>query len=162
MVAGGAAGPGEEHQQFAFYSFGAVFAEVRVDEATGVVRVARLCGVYDVGRLINPRTAHSQLMGGMLMGLGAALMEETRFDPRNGLPVIRNLADYRVPSCADTPHITVEALNIPDPHLGELGTHGVGELGCNGVPPAITNAVFNATGRRLRCLPLTPDKILLA
>ena len=152
--------PGSERTKFAFYSFGAVFAEVRVDELTGVVRVTRLCGVYDTGRLINPRTAHSQVMGGMLFSLGATLMEETIFDPNNGLPVVRNLADYYIPGCADTPEIKIEFLNIPDVHINELGAHGVGELGTNGVPPAISNAIFNATGKRLRSLPLTPDKII--
>lgn len=160
-IAGDAdARPGNERKEFAFFSFGAIFAEVRVDATTGVVRVARLCGVYDAGRLINPRTAHSQIMGGMIFALGATLMEETIFDSRNGLPVVRNLADYHFPSCADAPEISIEFLNIPDPNLGELGAHGVGEMGTNGVPPAITNAIFNATGKRLRSLPITPDKIL--
>ncbi len=154
--------PGLERMRYAFYSFGVVFAEVRVDIETGVVRVARLCGVYDCGRLINPRTVRSQLMGGMIFGLGAALTEETIFDPVNGLPVTRNLADYHVPSCADTPEIAIEVLNIPDPHVGELGAHGVGEMGTNGVPPAIGNAIFNATGNRFRSLPYTPDKIMEA
>ena len=160
VSAGALEKPGDEAKAFAFYSFGAVFAEVRVDEATGVVRVARLCGVYDVGRLINPRTARSQIMGGMIFGLGATLMEETVFDPHTGLPVVRNLADYHVASCADTPEITIECLNKPDPHIGVLGAHGVGELGCNGVPPAITNAIANATGKRQHRLPVTPDKVL--
>ncbi len=151
---------GDELHQPAHFSFGAVFAEVRVDEATGVVRVARLCGVFDAGRLVNPRTAYSQLMGGMLYNLGATIMEESRYDPVTGLPVVRNLADYHVPSCADTPEILLETLNIPNPLIGELGAHGVGELGCNGVPAAITNAIFNATGKRLRRLPITPDQLL--
>ncbi len=107
--------PGSERKRYAFYSFGAVFAEVRVDPETGVVRVARLCGVYDCGRLVNPRTARSQLLGGMIFGLGAALTEETVFDPVNGLPVIRNLADYHVPACADAPEITIEVLEHPRP-----------------------------------------------
>ncbi len=154
--------PGLERLRYAFYSFGAVFAEVRVDCETGVVRVTRLCGVYDCGRLINPRTARSQIMGGMIFGLGAALTEETIFDPVSGLPVVRNLADYHIPCCADTPEIEIEVLNIPDPHIGELGAHGVGEMGTNGVPPAIGNAIFNATGRRLRSLPYTPDKLIEA
>ena len=160
VAAGADEKPGEEKKQFAFYSFGAVFAEVRVDEATGTVRVARLCGVYDVGRLINPRTAHSQLMGGMIFGLGATLMEEGMFDPHSGLPVVRNLADYHVPSCADTPDIVIEALGIPDPRIGALGAHGVGEIGTSGVPAAIANAIFNATGKRIRRLPITPDTVL--
>ena len=154
--------PGLERRRWAFYSFGAVFAEIRVDEDTGVVRVARLCGAYDCGRLINPRTARSQIMGGMIFALGAALTEETVFDPVNALPVVRNLADYHVPSCADTPEIAIEVLNVPDPNIGELGAHGVGEMGTNGVAPAIGNAIFNATGIRLRSLPYTPDKLIEA
>jgi len=161
VAAGADEKPSDEKKRFAFYSFGAVFAEVRVDEAMGSVRVARLCGVYDCGRLINPRTAHSQLMGGMIFGLGATLMEEGLFDPHSGLPVVRNLADYHVPSCADTPDITIEALGVPDPHIGELGAHGVGETGTSGVPAAIANAIFNATGKRIRRLPITPDRVLM-
>ena len=162
VLAGASFAPGDEQKKFAFYSFGAVFAEVRVDDELGVVRVNRLCGVYDVGRLINPRTARSQLMGGMLFGLGASLMEEGLFDPNTGHPVVRNLADYHFPGCGDTPGITLETLGIPDVHVGELGAHGVGEMGGNGVPAAIANAVFNATGRRVRKLPLTPDRVLAA
>ncbi|GAA3925732.1 xanthine dehydrogenase family protein molybdopterin-binding subunit [Hymenobacter algoricola] len=160
IVATDGAKPGEERQKYSFYSFGAVFAQVRVDEASGVIRVARLCAVYDVGRLMNPKTAHSQIIGGMAMGVGATLMEATRYDSRNGRAVVRNLADYHVPSMADTPDITVEWLNIPDPHISELGARGIGEIGCVGTPAAITNAVFHATGRRLRSLPLTPDKLV--
>ncbi len=162
VAAGADEAPGEELEHFAFYSFGAVFAEVRVDEAIGTVRVARLCGVYDVGRLINPRTAHSQLMGGMILSLGATLMEEGMFDPNSGLPVVRNLADYHVPTFADTPEIVTETLGIPDPRIGVLGAHGVGEIGTNGVPAAIANAIFNATGKRIRRIPITPDHVLMA
>ncbi|WP_187316368.1 xanthine dehydrogenase family protein molybdopterin-binding subunit [Hymenobacter puniceus] len=154
--------PGTEREQFSFYSFGAVFAQVRVNEESGTIRVARLCGVYDVGRLMNPKTAHSQIIGGMTMGLGATLMEETTYDPRNGRAVVRNFADYHVPSMADTPDIQVEWLNIPDPLISELGARGIGEIGCVGTPAAITNAVFHATGRRFRSLPLTPDKFFNA
>ncbi len=162
VSAEGSAKPGPEKKQYSFYSFGAVFAQVRVDEATGVIRVARLCGVYDVGRVMNPPTARSQLLGGMTMGLGATLMEETSYDPRTGHPVVRNLADYHVPSLADTPEMSIEFLDNPDPHIGELGARGIGEIGCVGTPAAITNAVFHATGQRLRELPLTPDKLLRA
>ena len=149
-------------KQYEMHSFGAIFAEVRVDLDTGVVRVPRLVGVFDVGRVINPRTALSQLRGGMIAGLGGALMEEGYFDTRNGRAVIRNLADYHVPSCADTPDIVVETLDIPDPHMGDLGARGLGELGTNNVPAAIGNALFNASGKRLRRLPLTPDRVMEA
>nr|GFD29163.1 xanthine dehydrogenase/oxidase isoform X1 [Tanacetum cinerariifolium] len=103
ISAEGTAKPGDEREQLSFYSFGAVFAKVRVDEASGTVRVAQLCAVYDVGKLMNPQTAHSQFIGGMAMGLGAALLEATHYDARNGRAVVRNLADYHVPSMADTP-----------------------------------------------------------
>ena len=152
--------PGDERKRYEFYSFGAVFAEARVDVDTGIVRVPRIVGVYDVGRLINPKTAHSQLMGGVIFALGATLMEASMFDRHNGRAVVRNLADYHVTSCADTPEITIECLGIPDPYIGELGAHGVGECGVNGVPAAISNAVFNATGKRVRQLPITLDKLL--
>ena len=162
VVATDGAKPGEERKKYSFYSFGAVFAQVRVDEASGSIRVARLCGVYDVGRLMNPKTAHSQIIGGMAMGVGATLMEATHYDPRNGRAVVRNLADYHVPSMADTPDMQVEWLGIPDPHISELGARGIGEIGCVGTAAAITNAVFHATGQRLRSLPLTPDKLMRA
>jgi xanthine dehydrogenase YagR molybdenum-binding subunit len=160
VVAEGEAEPGEERQKYSFYSFGAIFAEVRVDESSGSIRVARLCAVLDAGRLMNSKTAHSQLIGGMAMGMGATLMEETLYDPRNGRAIIRNLADYHVPSCADTPDMVVEWIGIPDPYISKLGARGIGEMGCVGTPAAITNAVFHATGKRLRSLPLTPDKLV--
>lgn len=149
-------------KQYEMHSFGATFAEVRVDLDTGVVRVPRLVGVYDVGRVINPRTAASQLRGAMIAGLGGALTEEGYFDPNNGRAVVRNLADYHIPACADVPEITVETLDIPDPHMGALGARGLGEMGTNNMPAAIGNALFNATGKRLRSLPLTPDRVMEA
>ncbi len=149
-------------KQYELHSFGAIFAEVRVDLETGVIRVPRLVGVYDVGRVINSLTACSQLRGAMIAGLGGALTEEGCFDPNSGRSVIRNLADYHIPACADVPEIVVETLGIPDPHMGDLGARGLGEMGTNNVPAAIGNALFNATGKRLRSLPLTPDRIMEA
>ncbi|GJG86755.1 carbon-monoxide dehydrogenase large subunit [Gemmatimonadetes bacterium T265] len=160
VAASGALHPDKQHKQFELHSFGVIFAEVRVDAATGVVRVPRLAGVFDVGRLINPRTSHSQLMGGMIAGLGGALTEESYYDPHSGGAVVRNLADYHVPGCADTPEITIDVLGIPDPHMGELGARGFGEMGTNNVPAAVGNAIYNATGRRLRSLPFTPDRVM--
>ena len=149
-------------KQYELHSFGAIFAEVRVDLDTGVVRVVRLVGVYDVGRVINPRTAASQLRGAMIAGLGGALTEEGWFDPNNGRAVVRNLADYHVPACADVPEITIETLDFPDPQMGALGARGLGEMGTNNMPAAIGNAIFNATAKRLRSLPLTPDRVMEA
>ncbi len=160
IAAGGEVKGGEEREQYSFYSFGAIFAQVRVDESSGAIRIARLCAALDVGALMNPKTARSQILGGMAMAAGATLMEETRYDPQSGRAVTRNLADYHVPCCADTPDISVEWLGIPDPHMGALGARGLGEMGCVGTPAAITNAVFHATGKRLRSLPLTPDKLI--
>lgn len=149
-------------KHYEMHSFGAIFAEVRVDLDTGVIRVPRLVGVYDVGRVINPRTAASQLRGAMIAGLGGTLFEEGCFDPNNGRAVVRNLADYHVPACADVPEITIETLDIPDPQMGALGARGFGEMGTNNMPAAIGNALFNATGKRLRSLPLTPDRVVEA
>lgn len=161
LTAEGSGKAGPESEQYSFYSFGAVFAQVWVDEACGSVQVKRLCGVYDAGRVINPKTARSQIVGGMMMGLGATLMEETVYDPRNGRAVVRSLADYHAPCCADTPVMDVEFLNIPDPHIGgDFGARGIGEIGCVGTPAAISNAIFNATGKRVRSLPITLDKLL--
>ncbi len=149
-------------KQYEMHSFGAIFAEVRVDPDTGVIRVPRLVGVYDVGRVINPRTAASQLRGAMIAGLGGALTEEGYFDPTNGRAVVRNLADYHIPAHADVPEIAIETLDIPDPQMGALGARGLGEMGTNNMPAAIGNALFNATGKRLRSLPLTPDRVMEA
>lgn len=162
VSASGGLHPDKANPKFELHSFGAIFAEVRVDADTGVVRVSRLAGVFDVRRTINPCTSRSQLMGGMIAGLGGALTEESYYDPNTGRAVVRNLADYHIPSSADTPDILIETLGIPDPQMGELGARGLGEMGTNNVAAAIGNAIFNATGRRLRSLPLTPDKVMEA
>ena len=161
VAASGELKPGAD-KKFELHSFGVIFAEVRVDVTTGVIRVPRLVGVFDVGRMINPRTSRSQLMGGMIAGLGGALTEGSCYDPNTGRAVIRNLADYHIPSCADVPDIAIEVLGVPDPEMGELGARGLGEIGTNNVPAAIGNALFNATGKRLRHLPLTPDRVMEA
>ncbi|MBA4182649.1 MAG: xanthine dehydrogenase family protein molybdopterin-binding subunit [Acidobacteria bacterium] len=148
-------------QKYSFHSFGAQFAEVGVDEDLGIVRVRRFVSVLDIGRVVNEKTARSQVFGGVNMGIGMALMEETHYDPRNARPVVRTLADYHVPVHADIPpQFEVYFINEPDPHLNSLGIRGVGEIGITGVAAAIANAVFNATGKRVRDLPITPDKLL--
>jgi xanthine dehydrogenase YagR molybdenum-binding subunit len=138
---------------------GAHFCEVAVDEDTGEVRVTRWVAVFDVGRVINPKTASSQLRGGIVMGIGAALSEETLVDPRTGGIVNASLADYHVPVQADVPAIDVSYLDEPDPTT-PLGLLGVGEVGITGVAGAIANAVHHATGVRVRDLPITPDRLL--
>ena len=152
--------PGPEQQKYHFQSFGAAFAEVGVDPDLGIIRMRHLVGVYDAGRIINMKTATNNLMGGMIWGVGMALLEHTVYDGRNGRPVTDNLADYLVPVCADIPRIDVECINKPDPYLNPQGTRGVGEIGITGVAAAIANAVFNATGKRFRDLPITPDKLV--
>jgi xanthine dehydrogenase YagR molybdenum-binding subunit len=147
-------------KKYSFHSFCAQFAEVWVDEDLGTIRVKRITSVHDVGRIMNEKTARSQIIGGVIFGIGQALMEETHYDKRWANPVQRTLADYHVPVNLDVPEIDVYFIGKPDPHISEIGARGVGEIGIIGVAAAIANAVFNATGKRLRDLPLTPDKLL--
>ena len=151
----------DDSKKYSFHSFGAQFAEVWVDEDLGTIRVKRFVSVQDVGRIMNEKTARSQIMGGVIYGIGAALMEDTQYDHRWANPVTRTLADYHVPVNLDIPDIDVHFIGKPDPHLSTIGARGIGEIGITGVSAAIANAVFNATGKRLRNLPLTPDKVLM-
>jgi xanthine dehydrogenase YagR molybdenum-binding subunit len=140
-------------------TYGAHFCEVRVDEDTGEVRVTRWVGAFDGGRIVNPKQARSQMKGGIVMGIGMALMEETLFDERTGRVVGPSLAEYHVPTHADVPEVEVRFVNRPDPHT-PLGAKGIGELGIVGVAAAVANSVYHATGTRVRELPITPDKLL--
>ena len=149
----------EEREKFTFLSYGAIFVEVHVD-AFGQVRVKRAVGVYDMGRMINPRLARSQITGGLLFGFSTALMEGTVPDEKTGRIVNANLAEYHVAVHADTPELDVDFINEPDPHMPELGARGIGEIGIVGAPAAVANAIFNATGKRVRDLPITPDKLI--
>ena len=141
------------------HSFSAVFAEVRVNSVTGEVRVSRLLGSFDCGTILNSKTATSQFRGGMIMGVGLALMEETEWDERNGRVMNPSLAEYHVPVHMDIPEIDVIWTGIPDPHA-PMGAHGIGEIGITGVGAAIANAVYNACGKRVRDLPITLDKLM--
>lgn len=148
-----------ETMKYSMHSHGAQFCEVRVHEVTGEVRISRWVGVFDTGRIVNPKTAHSQFRGGIIMGIGMALMKETLFDERVGRTTNATLAEYHVPVNADVPDIETFFLDIPDPHT-PMGAHGIGEIGITGAAAAIANAVYHATGRRIRDLPITLDKLL--
>jgi xanthine dehydrogenase YagR molybdenum-binding subunit len=152
--------PGNEGQQYSMYSFSVHFAEVRVHELTGEVRVSKLVSCADAGTIINEKTAANQMKGGAVGGIGMALMEHARIDDRFGRYVTKDLADYHVPVHADAPNIEVAFVNQPDLKVNALGTKGIGEIATIGVAPAIANAVFNATGKRVRELPITPDKLV--
>lgn len=143
------------------HSWCAQFVEVRVDEDFGTVRVKRMVAAFDSGRIFNPKLAESQWIGGMVMGLGQTLLEEGQIDPRDGRTVNANFADYAVPVNADVPEIQVISVGIPDLQATALGGKGVGEIGVVGVAPAIGNAVFHATGTRIRSLPITLEKVRL-
>jgi xanthine dehydrogenase YagR molybdenum-binding subunit len=141
-------------------TFGAQFAEVAVDPDLGLVRARRLVGVFAPGRVLNPLLARSQLMGGMLWGLSQALLEGNHMDPRSGRWAAGNLAEYLVPVNADAPDVTVEFVEVHDQLAGPLGVNGVGEIGQVAVAAAVANAVFHATGRRIRELPLAPELVM--
>lgn len=157
-AAGGAAP--DDDEKYSFHSFGAQFVEVRFDEDLARLRVSRALGVFDCGRILNPKTARSQMIGGITMGIGMALLEETVRDPRYGAVVTNNLADYHVPVNADIPNVEVEFVEEPDYALNPLGARGIGEIGITGVAAAIANAVYHATGVRVRDLPIVPEKLL--
>jgi xanthine dehydrogenase YagR molybdenum-binding subunit len=145
---------------FSSHSWSAHFVEVRVDEDLGTVRVKRMVGAFDSGRLYNPRLARSQWIGGMIMGIGQALHEEGQIDPRDGRVTNANLADYAVPVNADVPDIQVIDVGSADLRASALGGKAVGEIGIVGVAAAIANAVYHATGKRIRDLPITIEKLI--
>ncbi|WP_421015694.1 molybdopterin cofactor-binding domain-containing protein, partial [Glutamicibacter creatinolyticus] len=144
-------------EKWAMHSFGAQFAQVRVHESTGEIRMDRMLGVFSAGRIVNPRTARSQFIGGMTMGLGMALHEKSVLDPRFGHVVNHDLAEYHVPVNADVPDIEAAWLDEEDPLAGPVGARGIGEIGIVGAAAAIANAAYNATGVRVRELPLFGD-----
>ena len=153
--------PGDEGQRFSMHAFGTVFVEVAVDPDLGETRVRRMVGAYGAGRIVNPKTTRSQCIGGMIGGIGMALMEHAVVDGRTGRVVNANFAEYAVPVHADAPPVMdVIFVDEHDPHVNPLGVKGVGEIAMVGVAPAITNAIFHATGKRIRELPVTPDKLL--
>jgi xanthine dehydrogenase YagR molybdenum-binding subunit len=152
----------KDRDSFSSHSWGAIFAEVAVDADTHMVQVRRMVGTYDIGTLINQKTGTNQLIGGVVWGIGMALHEETIIDTTNGRTVNESFAEYHVPVNADVHHIDVTAVGIPDYKFNPLGSRGIGEIGITGAAAAIANAIYNATGKRVRDLPITLDKIMQA
>ena len=146
--------------EYARYSFGAVFVEVRLDPDFMTPRVSRVVGAFDIGQVINAKTAHSQLLGGMIWGVGMALHEQGETDPATGLLTNSNFADYHIPVNADIGTVEAIMLGHPDFHVSALGARGAGEIGIVGTPAAVANAIYHATGKRVRRLPITVDKLL--
>ncbi|WP_404477622.1 xanthine dehydrogenase family protein molybdopterin-binding subunit [Novosphingobium sp. BL-52-GroH] len=151
--------PPLELMHWSMHSHAAMFCEVRVNAVTGEPRVSRFLGSFDCGRILNPKTAASQFRGGIIMGLGLALMEETQFDERKGRVMNPSLSEYHIPVHMDVPEIDVIWTDIPDPHA-PMGARGIGEIGITGTAAAVANAIYNATGKRIRDLPITLDKLL--
>ena len=150
----------EANKKYSMHSFGAQFAQVRVDPDIGQVLVTRFVGAFGAGRIMNRKTANSQLIGGITMGIGMALLEETITDSRYGRIVNPNLGEYHVPVNADIPAIEAYFVAENDPHINAIGAKGIGEIGITGVAAAIANAVYHATGKRVRSLPITLDKLI--
>lgn len=155
----GIQGRGED-QPFSFYSYGAHFCEVTWQPDTARLRVTRFLSVIDAGRIINPALARGQIEGGVVMGLGMALFEATVYDDTYGAPLNSNLAEYMLPTNADIPPIEVDFLDYPDTALNQLGARGLGEIGTIGTAAAVTSAVYNATGKRIRTLPIRIENLL--
>jgi xanthine dehydrogenase YagR molybdenum-binding subunit len=158
----GSVTPAELDNSYAHDAFGAHFAEVGVHRDTGEVRVRRMLGVFAAGRILNAKTARSQMIGGMIWGIGSALMEGNQVDLRYGSFLNQDLASYHVAVNADVGAIDAVLLEEADPHGSPLGSKGLGELGICGAGAAVINAIYNATGARIRGFPATPDKLLPA
>jgi xanthine dehydrogenase YagR molybdenum-binding subunit len=160
VAAEASTGPADKKEKFSVLSTGAQFVEVKIDPDLPRVRVTRVVGVFDPGKVLNPRLARSQFLGGITMGLGAALLERTVYDPRGGSVVTPDLEGYLVPVNADAPEIDVSFIDEPDYAFNPTGGRGLGELGITGIAAAVANAVFHATGKRVRHLPITVDHLL--
>ena len=152
--------PGTEQRAYSMKAFGAIFVEVGVDRDLGIVLVRRVLGTYAAGQIVNPRLARSQAIGGMVGGIGMALMEHTMIDRQNGRIVNADLANYLAPVNTDVLNLDCIFVEENDPHVNPLGAKGLGELALVGVAPAIANAVFHATGKRVREFPIKPEKLI--
>jgi xanthine dehydrogenase YagR molybdenum-binding subunit len=142
------------------HSFGAHFAEVEWEPEIARLRVSRIFSIFDCGRIINLKAGTNQILGAAVMGVGMTLLEETHYEARSGQPINGTFADYLVPTCADLPELDVTFLDYPDPIVNEYGARGVGEIGMAGMAPAITAAVYHATGVRVRELPVRIEDLL--
>jgi xanthine dehydrogenase YagR molybdenum-binding subunit len=151
-----------QQQPYSMYSYSVHFVKLRVHPATGRIKIDHVVSCADAGTIVSPKTAESQMIGGAVGGIGMALMEDLVIDHRFGRPINNNLADYHVPVNADIPNVDVLFVNKKDPYTNPMGSKGLGEIALIGVAPAIANAVFNATGKRIRSLPITPDKLIEA
>jgi xanthine dehydrogenase YagR molybdenum-binding subunit len=152
---------GDEQKKYAFYSFGAQFSEVEVNRWTCEIRVKRVTSIIDIGTVVNPKTARNQIIGGIVFGIGMALLEGSHLDEATGRYANANFADYLVPTNADVPYIDVHFIGQPDTIFNPIGARGAGEIGVTGTPAAIANAVYNATGQRVRDFPITLEKLLV-
>jgi xanthine dehydrogenase YagR molybdenum-binding subunit len=153
-------GGGPNADKYSMYSFSVHFVKLSVHAATGVVKINKVVSCGDAGTIINEKTAASQMIGGAVGGIGMALMEEVVIDHRFGKFINNNLADYHVPVNADIPEMEVIFVNKKDPYTNPMGSKGLGEIALVGMAPAVANAIFNATGKRIRSLPITPDKLI--
>ena len=161
LEAEGTAEPDEEYKAHSVFSFGANFTEVWVDKDTGVFRIKRMLNVASCGKILNPKTAFGQIIGGCVMGAGMAIAERTEVEPNFGNFITRSFADYHVPVNLDMANIDVVYLPEEDKIANKMGIKGIGELGITSVAASIANAVFNATGKRMRDLPLTPETMIV-
>jgi xanthine dehydrogenase YagR molybdenum-binding subunit len=157
---GKSAGDAGAQSAYAMHAHGAVFAEVKVDPELGQMRVTRMVGAFAAGRIINPRMVCSQLLGGMIWGVSFALLEQADMDARSGRPMNPNFAEYHIPVNADVPSVEAILVEERDPHVNALGIKGVGEIGITGTAGAVANAVWHATGVRVRKFPITLDCLL--
>lgn len=158
----GTAEPSEEFKKHSVFSFGANFAEVWVDQDTGVYRIKRMVNVGSAGKIVNPKTAYGQIIGGLTMGAGMVIAEQSKIEPNFGNFITRSLADYHVPVNLDMANVEVIFLPEEDKIANDMGIKGIGELGITSVAASIANAIFNATGKRMRDLPITPEKLVEA
>jgi xanthine dehydrogenase YagR molybdenum-binding subunit len=153
--------PGAEGKKYSMYSFSVHFVKLKVHPSTGRIKLEHVVSCADAGTIVNEKTAAGQMSGGAVGGIGMALMEDLVIDHRFGRPINNNLADYHVPVNADIPTMEVFFVNKKDPYTNPMGSKGLGEISLVGMAPAIANAVFNATGKRIRTLPITPDKVMI-